>query len=64
LQDVLGLGSETRLNVPSTHEGNYHWRYQPGALRPELAEKLAALADVTDRLSEPILIPSLADFVA
>jgi 4-alpha-glucanotransferase len=50
LQDVLSLGSEARLNTPSTHDGNYHWRYQPGSLKPELAQKLAALAEVTDRL--------------
>lgn len=49
LQDVLGLGSEARLNTPSTTVGNYHWRYMPGVLKPELAEKLAALAEVTDR---------------
>ena len=50
LQDVFGLGSEARLNTPSTHTGNYHWRYEDGALNPELATKLAALAAVTDRL--------------
>jgi len=64
LQDVLGLGSEARLNVPSTHEGNYHWRYPEGSLRPELAEKLAALADVTDRLPELVPAPAHADFFA
>ena len=52
LQDVLGLGSEARLNTPSTTVGNYHWRYQPGSLKPELAKKLAALAEVTDRLPD------------
>jgi 4-alpha-glucanotransferase len=52
LQDVLGLGSEARLNTPSTTVGNYHWRYTAGALKPDLAEKLAALAEVTDRLPE------------
>jgi len=46
---VLSLGSEARLNTPSTHTGNYHWRYAAGALTPELATKLAALAEVTDR---------------
>jgi len=50
LQDVLGLGSDARLNTPSTTVGNYHWRYQPGSLKPELATKLAAIAEVTDRL--------------
>jgi 4-alpha-glucanotransferase len=52
VQDVLGLGSEARLNTPSTHLGNYHWRYRAGALTPELAEKLAALAEVTDRVPQ------------
>ena len=52
LQDILGLGSEARLNTPSTTVGNYHWRQQPGSLKPAFAEKLAALAEVTDRLPE------------
>lgn len=26
-QDVLGLGSEARMNVPGTIEGNWHWRF-------------------------------------
>ena len=64
LQDVLSLGSEARLNTPSTHDGNYRWRYKAGALKPELAEKLAALAEVTDRLPEAIQTPSGAEFVA
>ncbi len=64
LQDVLSLGSEARLNVPSTQEGNYHWRYQPGSLTPQLAEKLAALADVTDRLPEPISTSTAGNSVA
>ena len=64
LQDVLGLGSEARLNTPSTHEGNYHWRYQCGALKPELAEKLAALAEVTDRLPEKVASPPTEEFFA
>jgi 4-alpha-glucanotransferase len=49
LQDVLGLDSEGRMNVPSFGEGNWSWRYPPGALHAELAQKLAALVEVTDR---------------
>src|SRR5579862_1440240 len=64
LQDVLGLGSEARLNTPSTHTGNYHWRYQPGSLRPELAQKLAALAEVTDRLPQSVAIPPDTEYFA
>ena len=59
LQDVLGLGSEARLNTPSTHTGNYHWRYASGALKPELAKKLATLAEVTDRLPTPTPVKRL-----
>jgi 4-alpha-glucanotransferase len=64
LQDVLGLGSEARLNTPSTHTGNYHWRCNPGALMPELAAKLSALAEVTDRLPEAMPSPSREEFIA
>lgn len=64
LQDVLGLGSEARLNTPSTHSGNYHWRYQPGSLKPELAQKLAALAEVTDRLPQPVRVPPSEAYLA
>ncbi len=64
LQDVLGLGSEGRVNTPSTTVGNYRWRYHPGALMPGLAEKLARLAEVTDRLPQPVHAQSHEDFIA
>jgi 4-alpha-glucanotransferase len=49
VQDVLGLGSEARMNVPSRGDGNWSWRCPPGALTDELARKLAELSEVTDR---------------
>ncbi len=49
LQDVLGLGSEARMNVPSQSGGNWTWRYRTGALKPQWAEKLATLAEISDR---------------
>jgi 4-alpha-glucanotransferase len=64
LQDVLGLGSEARLNTPSVKAGNYLWRYQPGSLAPHLAERLANLAEVTDRMPQPVSLPPSEDFVA
>jgi 4-alpha-glucanotransferase len=63
-QDVLGLGSEGRLNTPSVHDGNYRWRYQPGSPTRHMAEKLAILAEVTDRLPQPVPIPPGEDFAA
>jgi len=52
LQDVLSLGSEARMNIPSRMEGNWGWRFSAGALRQNLAlgEKLAELTEVCDRL--------------
>jgi 4-alpha-glucanotransferase len=49
VQDILALGSEARMNVPSRAAGNWSWRCQENALTPELALKLAALTEVTDR---------------
>jgi 4-alpha-glucanotransferase len=40
LQDVLGLGSEARMNLPGTAEGNWAWRFRADDLTPELAERL------------------------
>jgi 4-alpha-glucanotransferase len=50
LQDVLGLGSEARMNIPSRMDGNWGWRFDAGALRPDLGKKLAELTEVSDRL--------------
>ncbi|MGI9104224.1 MAG: 4-alpha-glucanotransferase [Terriglobales bacterium] len=49
LQDVLGLGSEARMNTPSRSDGNWTWRYSRGDLRTDLAQRLAILSEVTDR---------------
>ena len=35
LQDLLGLGSEARMNYPSRPTGNWGWRCLPGALTPD-----------------------------
>ena len=64
MQDILGLGSEARMNTPSVHGGNWRWRVQPGALTTELAAKLAHLAEVTDRLPAPLPGPAEEEFVA
>ncbi|HUJ94073.1 MAG TPA: 4-alpha-glucanotransferase [Terriglobales bacterium] len=64
LQDVLGLGSEARMNIPSTPDGNYRWRYEQESLTHELAEKLARLAEVTDRLPQSMPVPPEEEFAA
>lgn len=64
LQDVLNLGSEARMNVPSRPEGNWCWRFADAWLRPELAEKLATLAEVSDRLPQPLPATGDEEWVA
>jgi 4-alpha-glucanotransferase len=54
LQDVLSLGSEARMNVPSQETGNWRWRFTADMLTPELAQKLAILTEVADRLPQPL----------
>jgi 4-alpha-glucanotransferase len=49
LQDVLGLGSDARMNLPGTVTGNWKWRYRPGALSGELSARLRSLITVYDR---------------
>jgi 4-alpha-glucanotransferase len=41
-QDVLGLGSEARMNRPGRAIGNWQWRLERGALTDALAERLRA----------------------
>lgn len=40
LQDVLGLGSQARMNRPSVPDGNWRWRLPESALTPALAKRL------------------------
>ncbi|MGA8272357.1 MAG: 4-alpha-glucanotransferase, partial [Candidatus Sulfotelmatobacter sp.] len=49
LQDVFGLGSDARMNLPGTTTGNWKWRLRPGALTKELSERLRQLTFLFDR---------------
>lgn len=49
LQDILGLGGEARMNVPSQAEGNWAWRYQPDALTDEVRDRLKTLTETYGR---------------
>lgn len=51
LQDLLGLGSAARVNVPGKPRGNWRWRVDPAQLDANLARRLRALLEVTSRLS-------------
>ena len=49
LQDVLGLGSEARMNRPSVASGNWRWRFRAGDLGSALADRLGDLTALYDR---------------
>lgn len=56
-QDLLELGSEARMNTPAVATGNWSWRAPENCWTDELAKKLAALAEVTDRDNDPLAEP-------
>jgi 4-alpha-glucanotransferase len=51
-QDVLGLGSEARMNRPGRTGGNWRWQLERGALTSALARRLHGLAERHRRLVE------------
>ncbi len=54
MQDVLDLGSEARMNIPGTAEGNWTWRMEPDRLTEKDAQRLAGLSTRTGR-TEPMV---------
>jgi len=50
LQDVLDLGSEARMNLPGTEEGNWTWRYDAAALTGDRAARLRSLTEASGRI--------------
>ena len=56
MQDFLGLGSESRINTPSTLGDNWKWRMKPGAFTEEIAEKMRGMAKLYGRLCAKSLI--------
>ncbi len=49
MQDILGLGQEARMNLPSQKEGNWMWRLLPDLLTPEIARELRLLTEIYGR---------------
>lgn len=50
MQDVLGLGNEGRMNLPSTNSGNWNWRCQQKDFSGKLAEKLKDMTKTYGRI--------------
>lgn len=49
LQDVLGLGSEARMNLPGSAQGNWTWRYLPEQLSHAVAKRLREATEIYGR---------------
>jgi 4-alpha-glucanotransferase len=49
LQDVLGLGSEARMNTPGRASGNWAWRCTATQLDPTLSARLARITESSGR---------------
>jgi 4-alpha-glucanotransferase len=49
VQDLLGLGSDARMNRPGTASENWRWRLEPGQLTHETMRRLGVMTSTYDR---------------
>lgn len=49
IQDIIGLGSEARMNVPGKRDGNWQFRFEEEDLKDDMAEKLKYLCELFNR---------------
>jgi 4-alpha-glucanotransferase len=49
LQDIMGLGTAARMNVPGTTGGNWRWRFTWDMLTPEMKHRMRKLAEESGR---------------
>jgi len=49
MQDILGLGEESRMNRPATNKGNWEWQLLPEHLESSLAERLKKMTEIYGR---------------
>lgn len=49
LQDLLGLGSEARMNIPGTTQGNWQWRMKWPQLNEEIVHKTLKITKDSQR---------------
>ena len=50
IQDYLGLGSEARINTPSTLGNNWQWRLAPGQVDEVLAKRIRKVTELYGRI--------------
>ena len=49
MQDYLNLGSEARINIPSTLGGNWIWRMKKGQFDKETVKEIARVTELYGR---------------
>jgi 4-alpha-glucanotransferase len=54
LQDILGLGSTARMNVPGHATGHWGWRFEYSQLMPEVRSRLAEMTFIYGRWNGPV----------
>jgi 4-alpha-glucanotransferase len=53
MQDLLGLGTESRMNVPATTKGNWRWRMREDQLKTGISSRLREMNAIYGRLRKP-----------
>ena len=48
-QDLLGLGSDARMNRPGSSSGNWRWRLMPGQLTEDVMRRLGKVVETYER---------------
>ncbi len=64
LQDVLGYGSDARMNTPGLPSGNWGWRYGAEVLTSALSDRLRDLTRLFGRAPVPPAEPENDDAIA
>lgn len=49
MQDILGMGTGGRMNLPASESGNWHWRATKDQMRSDVFERLAQLTAIYGR---------------
>jgi len=49
MQDLLGLGTEARMNLPASESGNWFWQCREGDVSREIADRLGDLVETYGR---------------
>lgn len=63
MQDFLGLGTDYRMNIPSTIGGNWEWRVKEDDLSEALANRLYKLTKMYGRLEKKMLKNELSKMI-